>query len=122
MATCDFLSVQAHDNIVLARPEKDRLLDAAAIAVLSADLDKLVDRYPKISLDLDLGAVQSLSSAMLGKLVALHKAVKAAKGRMALAGVKPSIMPLFTVTKLDRLFEFYPEAQEVILLYRRKPV
>ncbi|MBA3685531.1 MAG: STAS domain-containing protein [Planctomycetes bacterium] len=122
MATCDFLVVQAYDGIVLARPEKDRLLDAAAIASLSDALIALVDRYPRISLILDLGAVQALSSAMLGKLVALHKAVKAAKGRMAVTGVKTSIMPLFTVTRLDKVFEFFPEAQEALLLYRRKPL
>ena len=119
---CDFLLVQAYENIVLARVEKDRLLDVTAITALAADLIKLTDRYPKISLVLDLEAVSALSSAMLGKLVALHKAVGAGRGRMTIAGVKPSIMPLFTVTKLDKLFTFSPTAQEAILLYRRKPL
>ncbi len=120
--SCEFLMVQTYDGIVLARPEKDRLLDAPAIASLSDALTALIDRHPKISLVLDLGAVQSLSSAMLGKLVALHKLVKVAKGRVAIAGVKASIMPLFTVTRLDKLFEFHAEAEQAILLYRRKPL
>jgi len=119
---CDFLVVQAYENIVLARIEKDRLLDISAIAAVSADLVKLTDRYPRISLVLDMEAVSALSSAMLGKLVALHKAVVVVKGRMVLAGVKPSIMPLFTVTKLDKVFSFSPTAQEAILYYRRKPL
>jgi hypothetical protein len=72
---CDFLVVQAYDNLVLARIEKDRLLDVAGIAALSEDLIKLTDRYPRISLVLDLEAVSAMSSAMLGKLVSLHKAV-----------------------------------------------
>ena len=119
---CDFLLVQAYENVVLARIEKDRLLDATAIVSLAGELTKLTDRYPKISLVLDLEAVSALSSAMLGKLVALHKAVAAVKGRMTIAGVKPAIMPLFTVTKLDKLFTFTPTAQEAILYYRRKPI
>ncbi len=39
---------------------------------------------------------------------------------MVLAGVKPTIMPLFTVTRLDRIFAFSATAQEAILLYKRK--
>ena len=119
---CAFLIVQAYDNIVLARIEKDRLVDIRDITGVADDLTKLLDRYPKISLVLDLEAVVAMSSAALGKLVALHKGVAGLKGRMVLAGVKGSIMPLFTVTKLDKLFTFAPTAQEAILLYKRKPL
>ena len=119
---CAFLTVQAYDQIVLARVEKERLLDARDITALAEELTKLLDRHPRISLVLDLEAVSAMSSAALGKLVALHKAVTGFKGRMVLAGVKPSIMPLFTVTKLDKLLSFSPTAQEAILFYKRKPL
>lgn len=119
---CDFLTVTAYDNIVLARIEKDRLLDAAAITAVSADLMELTERYPKISLVLDCEAVAALSSAMLGKLVALHKQIKAYKGRLVLAGINSKIMPLFQVTKLDKVIDFSPSAQEAILFYKRKPL
>lgn len=120
--SCDFLIITAYDSVVLARIEKDRLLDAAAITALSEALMKLLERYPKISLVLDCEAVQALSSAMLGKLVALQKQVKAYKGRMVLAGVNAKIMPLFQVTKLDKVIDFAPSAQEAIMLYKRKPL
>lgn len=119
---CDFLTVQAYDNIVLARIDKARLLDVRDITAVAEDLTKLLDRYPRISLVLDLEALAAMSSAALGKLVALHKGVTGFKGRMVLAGVKPAIMPLFTVTRLDKLFSFSPTAQEAILLYKRKPL
>lgn len=119
---CAFLTIQAYDSIVLARIEKERLLDIRDITAVADDLIKLLDRYPKISLVVDLEAVAALSSAALGKLVALHKGVASLKGRMVLAGVKPAILPLFSVTKLDKLFTFSPSAQEAILLYKRKPL
>jgi len=119
---CDFLIVNAYDRMVLARIEKDRLLDAQAINLLAGELLKLVDRHPKISLVVDCEAVTALSSAMLGKLVALVKQVKACKGRMVLAGVNVKIMPLFQVTKLDKVLDFAPTAQEAIGNYRRKPL
>jgi anti-sigma B factor antagonist len=119
---CDFLTVQAYDHIVLARIEKARLLDVRDITAVAEELTRLLDRYPRISLVLDLEAVVAMSSAALGKLVALHKAVTGFKGRLMLAGVKPSIMPLFTVTKLDKILAFAATAQEAILLYKRKPL
>lgn len=120
--SCDFLIVQTYDNIVLAKIEKDRLLDIGSIKSLSDALTALLDRHPKISLVLDMSAVGYLSSAMLGKLVSLHKSVRANNGRMAVGGVKAQIMPLFKITKLDKLFELYGDAQEALLLYKRKPL
>jgi anti-sigma B factor antagonist len=119
---CDFLMVQTYDNIVLAKIDKDRLLDSANITSLSESLEALLDRHPRISLILDMSTVGYMSSAMLGKLVSLHKAVKINKGRMALSGIKPAIQPLFKITKLDKLFEMYGDAQEVLMLYKRKPL
>lgn len=122
MPSCDFLHVQAYDGIVLAKVAKERLLDATAINSLGEGLTQLLDRYPKISLVLDLSEVGYLSSAVLGKLVAIHKQVKTLKGRMALAGMKPAILPLFKVTNLDKVFEIHPEAQQALIAYRKKPL
>ena len=117
----EFLDVQAYDGIVLAKITKERLLEAPVIAALGEDLLKLVDRYPRLSLILDLSDVAYLSSAFIGKLVALFKALSAAKGRMTVAGVKPSIMPLFQVTRLDKIMTFEPVVEKAIQFYKRKP-
>jgi anti-anti-sigma factor len=121
--SCDFLIVQRYDNIVLAKVSKERLLDPASITSLSDALIAEVNRCAmRPSIILDMADVGYLSSAMIGKLVAVLKAVKVSKGRMALAGVKSSIMPLFKITQLDKLFEFSDDAEQLILAYRRKPL
>lgn len=119
---CDFLMVQRYENIVLVKVMRDRLLDSANITSLAEALNAEVDRTMKISLVIDLSEVGYLSSAMLGKLVAVHKNVKLVKGRVALAGVKAALMPMFKVTQLDKLFEFAADAEQLILAYRRKPL
>ncbi|MBA3707816.1 MAG: STAS domain-containing protein [Planctomycetes bacterium] len=119
---CDFLLVEAYDKIVLAKVMKERLLDPVSIASLSEGLSELVDRHPRINLVIDAGDIGYLSSAMLGKLVALFKAIKAAKGRMAIGGVKPSLMPLFKVTQLDKIITFYPDAGQAVTEFRRNPL
>jgi anti-sigma B factor antagonist len=119
---CDFLMVQRYDKIVLAKVMKERLLDAANITSLGEALIAECDRTAKISLVIDLAEVGYLSSAMIGKLVAVHKAAKISKGRVAIAGLKPALLQMFKVTQLDKLFEFAPDAEQVIMAYRRKPL
>jgi anti-anti-sigma factor len=115
---CEFLMVQAYDKIVLAKVMKERLLDPPSIASLAEGLMELTQRHPRMNLVIDLADVGYLSSAMLGKLVALYKAVKADKGRIAITGVKKSLMPLFTVTQLDKMMQFFPDAEQAITLYK----
>jgi anti-sigma B factor antagonist len=122
MAGCDFLMVQAYDNIVVARVMKERLLDAAVISSLGDGLGQIIDRYPRISLIIDLSEVGYLSSAVLGKLVATHKKVKECKGRTAVAGLKPAIVPMFKVTGLDKIFEIFPDPGAGVTVWKRKPL
>lgn len=116
------LIIQSYDRIVLVGFAKDRLLEPPVIVAISAELMALLDRYPKPSIVLDMAQVAYMSSAMVGKIIALYKGVGAAKGRMAIAGVRADLMPLFKITQIDKLIRFYPDAQQVILEYKRKPL
>lgn len=120
--TCDFLIVQRYDKIVLAEVKKERLLDPASITSLGEALIAECDRTAKVSLVIDVSEVGYLSSAMIGKLVAVHKAAKVSKGRVAIVGLKPVLLQMFKITQLDKLFQFAPDAQSVILEYKRKPL
>lgn len=116
------LIIQVYDRIVLVQVTKDRLLDMPVINAIGTELTSLLDRHAKPSIVLDLAPVTYMSSAMVGKLIAFYKGVMAAKGRMAIAGVRADLMPLFKITQIDKLIRFYPEAQQVILEYKRKPL
>ena len=83
----DFLSITTYDKIVVAVvKQRDRLTDAGSINELDQALQGQLDRHPRISLLLDIGYVEAMSSQMLGKLVALHKQIKKGKGRFVVAG------------------------------------
>ena len=116
------LIIQAYDRIVLVQVTKERLLDMPVINAIGVELNGLLDRHAKPSIVLDLAPVSYMSSAMVGKLISFYKAVMAAKGRLAIAGVRADLMPLFKITQIDRLIRFYPEAQQVILEFKRKPL
>ena len=56
-----------------------------------------------------LRAVQYMSSAMLGKLVQLHKRCKADKIKLKLCNISKNVMEVFEITKLNKLFEIKPD-------------
>ena len=116
------LNVQVYENLILAQILKDRVLEPAVISAISAELTALLGRHPRPSVVLDLSRVAYISSAMVGKLIAFYKGVMGLKGRLAIAGVRPELMPLFKITQIDRLIPFHVDAQTAILEYRRKPV
>jgi anti-sigma B factor antagonist len=109
-------------EVIWFRILKDRLLDAREIDAIGQALLHLTDMHPRLSLVLEMDKVSHMSSAMLGKLVALHKAVRRGKGRLAICNLHKSLMPLFKVTKLDKIFDMQPDAQELLLLWQRKPL
>jgi anti-anti-sigma factor len=115
-------TVETYDSVVWFQILKDRWLDVNDIATLGDALMRQTDLVPKISLVLEVSKVTNMSSAMLGKLIALHKKIVRVKGRMCICGLSPSLLPLFKVTKLHKVFDLQPSAQDMILKYKRKPL
>ena len=56
-------------------------------------------------LTLDLAGVAALSSAALGKLLALNRAIRAGGGRLALVNPTPLVRRVFAVTRLDAILD-----------------
>ncbi len=52
----------------------------------------------------DLTDVTMITSVGLGALITLHKACKEAKGKFILVNLKPDILSILKLSRLDRLF------------------
>jgi anti-sigma B factor antagonist len=63
---------------------------------------------------LNFGNVQYLSSAALGKLINLKKKVGAVKGKLKLCCIHPDLLEVFKITRLDQVFEIYPEERQAL--------
>jgi anti-sigma B factor antagonist len=98
----------------------DRYLDAVGINQVGKAMLDEIDRSEKIRMVIDLQQVTHMSSAMLGKLIAVVKGVKKAKGDLTVCGLNKSIQPLFKVTKLDKLLTIKPDAKKVLMEYQRR--
>ena len=68
------------------------------------ELVQLIETEGREKLVLNLSSVEFLASAALGELIAVHKKVAARNGILKLCCVHPELGRLFTVTRLDSLF------------------
>lgn len=74
----------------------------------SEDLDRLIDKSSEkrgVRLVLDLGDVQYLSSAALGKLINLKKKVGEVSGELRIENLHPDLLEVFRITRLDQVFD-----------------
>jgi len=93
------------DFSVLDRTQSDKIGD---------ELLRLVEDQGKKKILVDFDGVDYLSSAVLGKLIALHKRLAMKKGELKLSGIKASILEVFEITKLDKVFDIYSDEESAV--------
>ena len=89
-----------------------KILDEQNIQIIGEQLFGLVDQNQKILLN--FSNVEYLSSAALGKLIALNKKVKAADGRLILCSIDPNIYEVFELTRLDQILKIETDEQKAL--------
>lgn len=89
-------------------------LDETSIRELGDELEALVTKSDKINLIINFTNIDYLSSAVLGRLVKVHKLIKAKNGKMHLCHIKNSILQVFKSTKLDKIFAIFPDQAKAL--------
>ena len=101
------LHVTAVRKTTIARVVTDDLGEDAVHAV-GEQLSRLVEGLDPLDLVVDLEDVRFLTSTALGKLLALHKRLRAAGGRLRLTGVGDPVYEVFRVTRLHEVLDVRP--------------
>jgi len=95
------------------------LMNQADVERLRGDLVRMVDEEKRTRLILDFAQVQFLSSQVVGLLLSLLKKVTALKSadggaELVLCGLRPQVLDLLKITRLDRLLTIKPTRKEAI--------
>ncbi len=98
------ITVSAVGDLALVRFLDRKIVDPTNIEEVGDELFQLVEKDKFKNVILNFDAVEFLGSAMLNKLIMMDKKVKAAAGKLRLCSLKPEIMEVFTITKLNRVF------------------
>jgi anti-sigma B factor antagonist len=109
MATEALFTVRQVDDIKVISFAQGQMLSAASIDQASAGLKDLVDQSDAKQFVVDFSRISYLSSSALGMLISLQKRILQAGGDLKLCGIGPDIMEVFTITKLDTVFDIYKD-------------
>lgn len=80
----------------------------------SAALGELLERTGGGGIVLDLSGVDIMNSSGLGMLVAASRSVTSGGGRIVLAGANENLRKLFSMTRLDSVFQTYESRAEAV--------
>lgn len=107
-------------DVVIATFMESRILDETTILSIMDEMAKITQEAYKLKLLIDFCNVEYLSSAVLGKIVAMHKKITADKGQFKLCGIKPAILQVFSITRLDKVLEIYPDQAKALNAFKAK--
>jgi anti-sigma B factor antagonist len=109
-----WLDVEQLGDVTAIRFTTRTILGDDAIGAIGQQLLGLVDSAGCRRFVLNLSNVESLSTAMIGRLVALHRRVEAAGGRLVLCGLGPFLMEIFRVLNLPEVAPIYRDEPEAL--------
>lgn len=104
--------IEDKGKAILIEVNEDRL-DAHNSGELKAQMLSLFDDG-KNNLVIDLKNVRFVDSSGLGSLVSGFKNASARNGNLKLCGLQPQVRSMFELTRLHRVFEIFPDAEEAI--------
>ncbi len=108
------LSVSEEKGIRVIEFTNNKILDEGNIAAIQETLNAIIDENENPRLLLDFATVDHLSSAALGMLINVNNRVKQKNGQLRLANIKPQILEVFVITKLNKLFKILPTRTEAL--------
>ncbi len=114
------LAISRIGDVTVVSFIQSRILDAVNIERISDELMALVEKTDRPKLILDFGYVEYLSSAVLGKLITLYKRVREHKGGVRLCGIRESILEIFKITRLNRVFEILPTQEAALSAFQNE--
>ncbi|MDG2470132.1 MAG: STAS domain-containing protein [Pirellulaceae bacterium] len=108
------IKTEAIGDMIAVTINANRVMDPVLIGDLGQELQTLFDSQPGKTFLLDLHNIEFLSSAVLNRLIVLDKSVKSAGGTMAFYKPSTAVSEVFSITKLDLLFQIYEDRAAAI--------
>ena len=83
------------------------ILDEANIQQIGDEITEIIESADEPKVLISFENVEHLSSAALGTLITVNNQVKARDGQLRLSDISPQIKEIFSITRLDRLFQIH---------------
>lgn len=113
------LQIDYHGQVVAATLTDEKILEDDQIQALEGSFMPLIEQNNNIQLVIDFSNVKFLTSSVLGLLIRISKKVYEQEGKLRLCAIDPKILDVFRITRLDKIFEIFPDQDEALIGLKR---
>lgn len=108
------LKVRKVDGVVQVEFVDRNILDEGNIQSIGDEIASLIESEASPKIVLSFTNVEHLSSAALGTLITINNKVRAKTGQLRLSNIDPQIYEVFTITRLNKLFQIVPTVADAV--------
>jgi anti-sigma B factor antagonist len=105
---------ETRGEVGIVRFTTSQVLDELNVQQLGQELSELVERGPVRRMVINFEPIRQLSSAVLGKLISLHKRLEKEKGRLALCCIHKNVMEVFRITRLYEKIPIFDDEDRAV--------
>ena len=112
--TTPALYISQQKGVFVCEFTTSKILDESNIKEIGDSLGGIIDgnEYPRLLLD--FSHVEHLSSAALGMLINANNRLRQKNGQLRLCCIRPQILEVFAITKLNKLFRILTTRDEAL--------
>lgn len=109
------------DGVLVVHFTETKILDESKIQKIGSELMEAVENASgEKKLLLNFQGVDFMSSAMLGKLVQVHKKCKGGSIVLKLSDISAPIMEVFKITNLNKILDIYKNEEKALKSFDKK--
>lgn len=113
------MSIEFHGQVAVATLTDEKILEDQQLQGLEGSFMPLIEQNPGIQLIVNFRHVKFLTSSVLGLLIRVSKKVYESDGKLRLCSINSKILDIFKITRLDKIFEIYPDVDEALVGLKR---
>lgn len=115
------LRLQDIDEVVVCYFQAGSIIDQGLIDQIGQELNQVtLEAAGSRKLLVNFTGVKFMASAMLGKLLPLHKKCKNDKIKLKLCNISPNLMEVFKITNLNKVFEICATEADAIAAFGKR--
>lgn len=116
-----YFTFQVLGGVVVARCLLPNLSEEENIDPVGQELLTLVDKYECRRIILDLSEVEYMTSAMVGKMIRIHRQMHRDNGKLVLCHLHPTVHDILRSSKLLTYFNVADTVEEAVGLFEGMP-
>lgn len=109
-----FLKLHAQGDVQVARVRVTRLTEDVNLEQFGHELFALVEQAPCRKLVVDLTEVTAITSAGLGKMIALHRKVRRLQGAVVFCHLQPAVDEVLETSRLSTYLVLAPDVAQAV--------